>query len=144
MNERKQVRILIADDNPSARKGLIALLNALGSREEIGRDLEIVGEAANGLEAVALARELAPDLIFMDIKMPLMDGLKATEVIKQQSSNTVVVALSMQKDFQEIALKTGADEFIEKGSETQKLKRTLLHFSQNDKLSNQYTEGKGV
>ena len=116
MNEKKPYRILIADDNQTARKGLGALLNSFNRNRAQAWNIEIVGEAENGGEAVTLARELMPDLIFMDIKMPLMDGLEATKRIKETLKDTRVVVLSMRGDQREAAIRVGADDFIEKGN----------------------------
>jgi len=72
------IRILIADDHPIVRQGLATVLN----QEE---DLEVVGLAENGLEAVARAWELRPDIILMDLQMPEMDGVEAIQKIKEES-----------------------------------------------------------
>ncbi len=77
--ETGPARIVLADDHVLVRKGMRAMLE----REP---DVEIVGEAENGLEAVKLARALRPDLVLMDVRMPDMDGLSATQAIKQESS----------------------------------------------------------
>ena len=65
------LRLLIADDQPLMRAGFRAVLEATG-------DMEVVGEAADGEQAVELARRLAPDVVLMDIRMPLLDGIEAT------------------------------------------------------------------
>lgn len=128
MNDKKLFRILIADDNQTSRKGLGAFLNSFSRTHEHEMKIEIIGEAENGHEAVTLARNLRPDLIFMDIKMPCLDGLEATEIIKKELTNTKIVVLSMYGDQQESALNRGADEFITKGADTQIIKQVILRF----------------
>jgi len=128
MNEKKLFRILIADDNQTARKGLSALLNSFNRKRVQELNIEIVGEAENGQEAVALALDLVPDLIFMDIKMPLMDGLEATKMIKEKLKETRVVVLSMHSDQREAAIQCGADDFIEKGTYPQTIKQVVSGF----------------
>lgn len=128
MTDKKLFRILIADDNPNSRKGLGALLSSFRRIKTSQMQIEIVGEAENGQQAVELARELAPDLIFMDINMPQLDGLQATQIIKREQQNTNIVVLSMHSDQQEAAYKSGADEFIAKGSDALIIKQVVLRF----------------
>ena len=126
--DKKYIRILIADDNQNARRGLKALLSSFANRQDSSLRVEIVGEATNGQEAVSLAQKLTPDLVFMDIEMPIMNGLEATRIIKKQAKHTKVVILSMHENHRETALDIGADEFIEKGIETQAIKQVFLRF----------------
>ena len=84
--------------------------------------------ATSGQEAIEKATAEHPDLIFMDINMPIMDGLKATKMIKDNLRNTKVVVLTMHGDQQEEAIQCGADGFIEKGSGAQKIKQFLSRF----------------
>lgn len=128
MAANKDIRILIVDDNHNARRGLIALLNSFGRRQQPDFAIQIVGEAENGREAVSLSKKLNPDLIFMDINMPVMDGLEATRMIKMQEKNTKVVILSMYGGQREAAINIGADDFIEKGAEAQAIKQVILRF----------------
>jgi len=132
MNEKKPFRILIADDNRTARKGLGALLNSFNRNRAQALNIEIVGEAENGGEAVTLAQELIPDLVFMDIKMPLMDGLAATKKIKETLKDTRVVVLSMRGDQREAAIQSGADAFIEKGTVPQTIKQIVMSVFSNE------------
>ena len=81
------VRILIADDHSMLRQGLRIFL-------ELDPELQVVGEAADGAEAVRLARQLEPDVVLMDLLMPVMDGLAATAAIRRALPNTQVVALT--------------------------------------------------
>lgn len=83
----ESIKIVIADDHPIVREGLATVL----SMEE---DLEVVGQAANGVEAVSLARDLRPDVILMDLQMPEMDGVQAIREIKAQSPEIGIIILT--------------------------------------------------
>jgi len=85
------MKILLADDHNVLRKGLRRIL-------EEQPDLEVVGEASDGREAVALNQKLRPDIVVMDIAMPLMNGLEATRQILQRNANVNVLILSMYSD----------------------------------------------
>jgi DNA-binding NarL/FixJ family response regulator len=80
------IRILIADDHHVVRRGLVFFLKTQ-------KDIEIIGEAKNGAEAVQLAEKLQPDLILMDLMMPVMDGIEATREIKEKHGNTVQILM---------------------------------------------------
>ncbi|MFP3470666.1 response regulator transcription factor, partial [Micrococcus sp. SIMBA_144] len=81
--ERK-IKLLLADDHLMVRKGLRFFL-------ETQQDIEIIGEAANGTDAVKLAKELNPDVILMDLIMPQMDGIKATKHLKKSLPHTKII-----------------------------------------------------
>ena len=101
------LRILLADDHLLFRKGLARLLDAQ-------LDFEVVGEAADGLEAVEQTRLLQPDLVLMDISMPNCDGLEATRRIKAQMPEVRVVMLTVSDDEQDLttAVQHGADGYL--------------------------------
>ena len=84
-------RILIVDDHHMFRKGLKALIDHQA-------DMEVVGEAENGAEAISRCRELLPDVILMDLKMPVMDGVEATRKILAEIPGMKILALSMCSD----------------------------------------------
>jgi DNA-binding NarL/FixJ family response regulator len=110
MNE--SIRILIVDDQERARQGLKALL-ATWPR------IEIVSEAADGREAVQLVEESQPDLVLMDAKMPVVDGVEGTRLIKERWPETRVVVLTMHASYRADALAAGADAFLIKGCSAQ-------------------------
>lgn len=100
------MRVLLVDDHAIFRAGLASLLKAWGH--------QVVGHASNGLEAVSKARELHPDIIFMDINMPVQNGLEATRAIKAELPDIKVVILTVsdgEKDLYE-AIKSGAEGYI--------------------------------
>jgi DNA-binding NarL/FixJ family response regulator len=77
--------------------------------------MQVAAEAANGIQAIRLVEELCPDLVLMDARMPEMDGLEATRLIKARWQGIRVVVLSMYPEYEEEALAAGADAFISKG-----------------------------
>ena len=111
-----KVRVLIADDHTIVRTGVRLLLQA-------EPDIEVVGEALNGDEALALAESLRPDVVLMDIAMPGTDGLEATRQIKARFPDMHVLVLTMHRSdeyFFEM-LKAGASGYVLKGAETNEL-----------------------
>jgi DNA-binding NarL/FixJ family response regulator len=107
----KRIRILIADDQAHVRKGLQVML-------QLEEDLEVVGSAANGVEAVKLAERLSPDVILMDLSMPHLDGFEATQRISDKGLPCLVIALAIHRDQAEWkkAEQAGAVALIEKGT----------------------------
>lgn len=86
-----KIRILLADDHAVVRQGFSALLRAQP-------DMEVVGEAANGREAIERAKELQPDVVVMDVAMPELNGIEATRRLQDEAPRSRVLALSMHKD----------------------------------------------
>lgn len=103
------LRILVADDHEAVRKGVCVILS---SRE----DIEVCGEAANGQEAIDKAHELKPDLIILDITMPVFSGIDAAEVIRQSMPHVPILLLSMHDSMQiiEQAKRIGVRGFVSK------------------------------
>lgn len=107
----KRIRILLADDHAVVRQGFRMILSA-------HPDLEIVGEAGNGREAVELAATLRPDVVVMDVAMPELNGIEATRRLTADNPHTRVVALSMHKDsvYVREILRAGARGYLLKDS----------------------------
>jgi DNA-binding NarL/FixJ family response regulator len=105
------VRVLIADDHPLFREGMRGRLDRVA-------DVEVVGEAASGDEAVELAHKLEPDVILMDIKMPGLNGIEATREIQQASPQIGVLVLTMFEDDDSVfaAMRAGAKGYLLKDS----------------------------
>ena len=111
-----KIRVLIADDHTIVRAGVRLLLEA-------EPDIDVVGEALNGEEAVALVESLQPDVVLMDIAMPVINGLEATRLIKARAPATHVLVLTMHRSdeyFFEI-LKAGASGYVLKAAEANDL-----------------------
>jgi DNA-binding NarL/FixJ family response regulator len=110
VSELARQRVLIVDDSPQVRQELRTLLPLAG-------DIEIVGEAADGQEAIQMAGALCPQVILMDLEMPVLDGYEATRQIKVLSPSCRVVALTVHGDesARQKAMQAGADLFLVKG-----------------------------
>ncbi len=115
-----RVRILLADDHETVREGLKAILNAQS-------DMEVVGEAIDGRSAVALACRLNPDLVVMDVSMPDVNGLRATELLKERCPAVRVVALSRHSDdgYLRELLRAGAAGYVLKQSRSGELLQAI-------------------
>ena len=122
----KKLRILLADDHIVMRTGLRALL-------ERQPNLEVVGESENGRETVELAASLAPDVVVMDVGMPILNGIEATKTIVNQRQATAVVILSMHADESYVmrALRAGARGYLLKDSAAADLISALHAVSQH-------------
>ena len=119
-----QIRILIADDHQLFRDGLHGLLDAMP-------DLEVVGEAANGEETIALAASLQPNVILMDIKMPGLNGIAATREILAASPQIGIVILTMFADEDSVfaAMRAGARGYLLKAASHEELLHAIRDVS---------------
>ena len=108
----ERIRVLVADDHPVFRRGMRAILGAEA-------DTELVGEATDGEEAVALALELHPDVILMDLNMPKVGGIDATRRILEARPETAILVLTMFEDDKSIfaAMRAGARGYVLKGAD---------------------------
>jgi NarL family two-component system response regulator LiaR len=114
------IRILIADDHSVVRQGLRMFLG-------LDPDLEIIGEASDGAEAVKMAHALNPDVVLMDMLMPVMGGIEATQVIRRELPDTEVIALTSVLDDGSVvgAVKAGAIGYLLKDTQADELRRAI-------------------
>src|SRR5215210_8898774 len=120
MPETPNIRILIADDHALFRGGLNALFLSVS-------DTEVVGEAATGEEAVALAADLHPDVVLMDIQMPGINGIEATRAIVRNSSHAGVIVVTMFEDDDSVfaAMRAGARGYVLKGADQDEILKVV-------------------
>lgn len=117
MNQPK--RVFIVDDQPSALRGLRAILTFYP-------EILVVGQAVNGQEALWLIAQQQPDVVVMDLQMPVMDGVEATRQIKQHWPAIKVIVLTVQATRRAEALDAGADHFLLKGNGPEALQQAIL------------------
>ena len=123
------IRILIVDDHTIVRRGIKALLAEMD-------DMQVIGEANNGLEAVRLSKQLEPDVILMDLLMPNMDGMEATrQIVGQQPHMRVLVMTSFVHDEKIIpAIKAGATGYVLKESRPEELIRSIYRAYRGERV----------
>ncbi|MGH3172346.1 MAG: response regulator, partial [Streptosporangiaceae bacterium] len=125
------IRVLLADDQALVRAGFAALLDAQDG-------IEVVGQAADGVDAVRLVRELTPDVVLMDIRMPVLDGLQATHEIAgdgRLAGVRVVILTTFELDeYVFEALRAGASGFLVKHTEPSELVRAVRVVAEGDAL----------
>jgi len=120
------IKLLLADDHALLREGLKKSFEAAGDH--------VVGEASTGEEAVALARALQPQVVLMDLSMPVMDGIEATRRIRQELPSTRVAVLTMHDDIDKTrdAISAGASAYLSKGTRFSEVRDTVLRVAEGD------------
>jgi DNA-binding NarL/FixJ family response regulator len=120
-SDNPSIRVLIVDDMPDVRQDLRVLL-------QLSNEIEVVGEAGDGKEAISQAELLHPDVVIMDMEMPRSNGLQATAEIKNRKLARRVVILSVHSEPEDIkrAMQAGADTFIQKGSPYSALMEAII------------------
>jgi DNA-binding NarL/FixJ family response regulator len=122
-----KIKVLVADDHTIVRHGIYALLGLMS-------DIELVGEAVNGKEALEKVKKLMPDIVIMDIAMPLMDGLEATRRICKEFPRTKVIALTQYDDREFVfpVIEAGARGFISKTAASSELASAIRSVYRGD------------
>jgi len=124
----QKIRIILVDDHYVVRNGIRALFD---DEEEI----EVIGEASNGIEAIAKVKELMPDIAILDISMPQMNGLDAAEIINKQFSQTKTLIMSMHdnKDYILRSMEVGADGYLLKDSSKEEIVKAIKVVASGEK-----------
>jgi DNA-binding NarL/FixJ family response regulator len=125
--QNKKILVLLADDHTIVRRGVRMLIDSQA-------DMEVVGEAGNGREAIEQARRLQPDIVVMDVSMPELNGIEGTRQICDELHNTRVLALSMHKDavYVREILRAGARGYLLKDSEDEDLLKAIRLVSRGE------------
>jgi DNA-binding NarL/FixJ family response regulator len=115
------VRVMVVDDHALFRRGLISLLSEMP-------EIEVAGEAENGREALTIIRETAPDVVLLDVNMPVLDGVETVEALKADKFPGQILMLTISKHEEDLmgAITAGADGYLLKNIEPQELKQALL------------------
>jgi DNA-binding NarL/FixJ family response regulator len=114
----KPVKVMVVEDNSRARSALAAYLS-------LQAGLRITAEAANGLEAIGKIESFPPDIVLMDMQMPVMDGVEATKIIKKNWPQIKIVVLTMYIEYRSEAFSAGADAFLVKGDSADEMVSTI-------------------
>lgn len=124
-----KIRVLLADDHPLVRSGLMSLLEPL-------QEFQIVGEAGDGGEAVALTKKLKPDVVVIDLSMPVMSGVEATKLIREQVPESRVLVLTMHENEEYVfqILRSGAGGYILKNCGRDELAAAIRAVSRGEKF----------
>jgi len=123
------MNIMVVEDSSRARHALSACIS-------LHAGIQITAEAANGLEAISKIKNRPPDIVIMDMQMPVMDGLETTKIIKKRWPKVKVIVLTMYQNFRSEALSAGADAFLVKGCSMTELISTVYTVSQGKTTDN--------
>jgi DNA-binding NarL/FixJ family response regulator len=119
--------MMVVEDNSRARQALMAYMST-----QTG--ITVTAEASNGLEAINMIEEDVPDIVVMDVRMPVMDGLEATRIIKEKWPQVKVVVLTMYPYYEPELLFAGADAFLVKGCSGNDMMSTIQALFQTDEV----------
>ncbi len=129
MTEKNPIRVLVADDHPVVREGLSAIV-------DVEDDITVVGQAWDGAEALRQARQLRPDVVLMDLKMPNVDGVAATEHIRAELPDTHILVLTTYADEEYImaGIRAGARGYLLKDASPDELVRAIRVAARGESL----------
>lgn len=133
----EKIKVLIADDHGVVREGLMAMLQAIDV-------VDVVGEAKHGMEAVEQTKKLLPDVILMDLRMPCMDGVEATRLIKREFPHIGIIALTMNEEQQHVfdLVRAGATGYLLKDSDSSQIVDAIRAIARGDSLIHPSVAGK--
>jgi DNA-binding NarL/FixJ family response regulator len=120
-----RIRIVVVDDHVLFRRGLVGLLADMS-------EIEVVGEAGNGIEALDVVRKTQPDIVLMDVNMPRMDGVMAVQQLRDEKSTVKILMLTISQEQDDLlgAIHAGADGYLLKNTDPDELRRSILRVVQ--------------
>jgi len=127
----KKTKVLIVDDSAAARDGLNSILSP-------HTDIEIIGKAVDGLDAITKVNDLHPDIVLMDTRMPVMGGVEATRRIKERFPEIKILLLTVHTSYIEEAIAAGADGYLKKDCPRDELLQTMRALSARPDTQNDY------
>ncbi len=131
MDDQDMIKVLIVDDHRVVREGISAILNLV-------EDIKVVGDAKDGQEAIKEARALLPDVVLIDISMPIMDGVVATRAIKREHPHMGIVVLTMYEEEQYIydMIRAGAKGYLLKNTDSSDLTKAIRAIYRGESMIN--------
>ncbi|HVP21799.1 MAG TPA: response regulator transcription factor [Anaerolineaceae bacterium] len=122
-----RVSIVVADDHVLFRRGLVSLLTEMP-------EFDVVGEAGNGIEAIEIVQKTQPEIVLMDVNMPLMDGIAALQELRAANSPAKILMLTISKENDDLlgAIHAGADGYLLKNTDPDELRRAILRVTQGE------------
>jgi DNA-binding NarL/FixJ family response regulator len=123
------LRLVVVDDHSLFRRGLISLLVDMP-------EFQVVGEAGNGQEAIEILADLQPDIVLLDLNMPVMDGIETVTAIRSYSKDQRILMLTISQDDEDLlaAIRAGADGYLLKNTEPDELRKALLRLNQGQSV----------
>jgi DNA-binding NarL/FixJ family response regulator len=123
------LRLVVVDDHSLFRRGLVSLLVDMP-------EFQVVGEAGDGQEALAVIAELKPDVVLLDLNMPVMDGIETVTALRRQSDAQRIMMLTISQDDEDLlaAIRAGADGYLLKNTEPDELRKAILRLSQGQSV----------
>jgi len=117
----KRVRMVVVDDHALFRRGLVSLLAEIP-------EFQVVGEASNGREAISLIQQTNPDVVLLDVNMPVMDGIQTVQTLREQKNKVQILMLTISQQDEDLlgALTAGANGYLLKNTEPEELRQAIL------------------
>jgi DNA-binding NarL/FixJ family response regulator len=128
MADKSSIRVVLADDHPVMRAGIRSLLITK-------KDIQVIGEASNGMEAVEMVKKLKPDVLILDIEMPSLDGIEAARLLRKSRSHTSILILSSyaERDYIRMVLEQGVSGYLIKDEAPGRIVEAIRRVADGDK-----------
>lgn len=123
------IKLVVVDDHALFRRGLVGLLDSMP-------EFQVVGEAGNGQEAIAVIEKARPDIVLLDVNMPVMDGVTTVQILRGRNLPVRILMLTISQNEDDLfgAIKAGADGYLLKNAEPDELRDTLLHIARGERV----------